>query len=77
MADLIERFHALAEETGAYIVPACGFDSVPSDLTSWLAESRVREMCAAFKPHAAWRGAGGGPADSLARAAPVLRGAAA
>lgn len=50
MADLIERFHTLAEETGAYIVPACGFDSVPSDLTTWLAESRVREMCALREP---------------------------
>ncbi len=30
--DMIERYHATAEQTGARIVPACGFDSIPFDL---------------------------------------------
>ena len=30
--DIIDRFHATAEQTGARIVTCCGFDSIPSDL---------------------------------------------
>jgi len=29
---LIDRFHDVARETGARVVPSCGFDSIPSDL---------------------------------------------
>src|SRR3954463_5113474 len=36
-----ERFHALAAGTGARIVHACGFDSVPSDLGVLLLAERV------------------------------------
>ena len=32
MRDAIDRFHAVAEESGARIVHGCGFDSIPSDL---------------------------------------------
>jgi short subunit dehydrogenase-like uncharacterized protein len=32
MRETIDRFHARASETGARIVHACGFDSIPSDL---------------------------------------------
>lgn len=30
--DMIARYHERAEQTGARIVPACGFDSIPFDL---------------------------------------------
>jgi short subunit dehydrogenase-like uncharacterized protein len=32
MRDAIDRFHAVAERSGARIVHSCGFDSIPSDL---------------------------------------------
>lgn len=32
MREIIERFHAAAEQSGARIVHTCGFDSIPSDL---------------------------------------------
>lgn len=35
MRDSIDAFHALARETGARVVHACGFDSLPSDLGAW------------------------------------------
>jgi short subunit dehydrogenase-like uncharacterized protein len=37
MKQLIDRYHAQAAEEGTRIVPACGFDSVPSDLGSFFA----------------------------------------
>ena len=35
MRRMIERHHARARATGARIVHACGFDSIPSDLGAW------------------------------------------
>ena len=39
----IDAFHARAQQTGARIVHACGFDSVPSDLGLWLLQSAAVE----------------------------------
>jgi short subunit dehydrogenase-like uncharacterized protein len=33
---LIAKFHEAAKKTGTRIIPFCGFDSVPSDLGTWL-----------------------------------------
>ena len=38
----IDRFHALATASGARIVHACGFDSIPSDLAVLLAAEQAR-----------------------------------
>lgn len=38
----IDRFHEVAERTGARIVHACGFDSVPSDLAVLLLAEQAR-----------------------------------
>ncbi|WVF67310.1 hypothetical protein IAT40_002061 [Kwoniella sp. CBS 6097] len=35
--EIIPRYHELASSTGACIVPSCGFDSVPSDITLYTA----------------------------------------
>ena len=43
MRRMIERHDATARRTGARIVPACGFDSLPSDLGALLLQERVRE----------------------------------
>jgi len=38
----IDAAHAVAEQTGARIVPACGFDSIPSDLGVGLTAARAK-----------------------------------
>lgn len=40
--DLIDRFHGEAAARGVRIVPCCGFDSVPSDLGTWLVADWIR-----------------------------------
>jgi short subunit dehydrogenase-like uncharacterized protein len=40
--DAIDRVDALARETGARIVHACGYDSIPSDLSTFLLAERAR-----------------------------------
>lgn len=44
MRRMIDAHQALAEETGARIVHACGFDSIPSDLGTWFTQQRAREV---------------------------------
>lgn len=43
VADLIDKYHHAAEETGALIVPMSGYDSVPSDLGVLFAVRAVRK----------------------------------
>ena len=43
MRDSIERADAPAKSTGARIVHACGFDSIPSDLGTWLLHQAAGE----------------------------------
>ena len=40
--DMIDRHHARARETGARMVHACGFDSIPSDLGTLFLQERAR-----------------------------------
>lgn len=39
----IDRFHERARRSGARIVHGCGFDSIPSDLGTWLLHHRMAE----------------------------------
>jgi len=41
--DLIDRHHERAAAEGTRIVPACGFDSVPSDIGAYLVARHVRD----------------------------------
>ena len=41
--DMIKAHHATAQENGTRIIPFCGFDSVPSDLGSWLVAQTMQE----------------------------------
>ena len=43
MQRMIDRYHERAVETGARIVHACGFDSVPSDLGVWYTQQAAIE----------------------------------
>ena len=38
-----DRYHQKAVESGAIILHQCGYDSVPSDLTAFLASKAMRE----------------------------------
>lgn len=40
---MIDRYHDEAQQTGARIVPFCGFDSVPSDLGAWMLAEHQRQ----------------------------------
>ena len=57
---LIDVHHAEARRTGARIIPFCGFDSVPSDLSAWLAnatmQDRFGEPCTQVKAAFSIRG---------------------
>jgi short subunit dehydrogenase-like uncharacterized protein len=44
MQRMIDRYHERAVETGARIVHACGFDSVPSDLGVWYTQQAAIEQ---------------------------------
>lgn len=41
--DMIDQHHAHAKETGARIVHACGYDSIPSDLGTLVLQTHMRE----------------------------------
>ena len=43
MRESIDLYHKQAQDTGARIVHACGFDSIPSDLTVYALYRRARE----------------------------------
>lgn len=53
MQRMIDRYHARAAETGARVVHACGFDSVPSDLGVWFVQREsmrdVGEPCVSIR----------------------------
>jgi short subunit dehydrogenase-like uncharacterized protein len=68
--DLIERHHAEAQRKGARIIPFCGFDSIPSDLSARLANETMWERhgvpCVAVKAAFSIRGGfNGGTLASL------------
>jgi short subunit dehydrogenase-like uncharacterized protein len=41
---MIDRYHDRAVQSGARIIPCCGFDSVPSDLGAWLLVDHFRSQ---------------------------------
>ena len=44
MRRMIDEHQTRAEDTGARIVHACGFDSIPSDLGTWFTQQRALEQ---------------------------------
>lgn len=57
---LIDRHHVQAQSTGAKIIPMCGFDSIPSDLSAFLAQEAMQkkfsEPCVSVKTAFSVRG---------------------
>ncbi len=41
---LIDRHHTQAQSTGTRIIPMCGFDSIPSDISAFLAQQAMQEQ---------------------------------
>jgi short subunit dehydrogenase-like uncharacterized protein len=67
---LIDLHHAQAAKTGTRIIPFCGFDSIPSDLSAWMAQQAMRarhgEPCTSVKSAFSVRGGfNGGTLASL------------
>ena len=69
MRRMIDQHHATAQRTGARIVHTCGYDSVPSDLGTWLAvreyQKRFGELPEAVL-HAAGESRGGASGGTIA-----------
>ncbi|MCA9519304.1 MAG: saccharopine dehydrogenase NADP-binding domain-containing protein, partial [Myxococcales bacterium] len=42
MRAMIDAHHVAAQKSGARVVHACGFDSIPSDLGTWLAQEAMK-----------------------------------
>ncbi len=72
MHRMIDTHHAEAEATGARVVHACGFDSIPSDLGVWFTQERAIERFGvpceriAMRVHHLSGGASGGSIASIA-----------
>ncbi len=68
---MIDLYEPRAKETGARIVPSCGFDSIPSDMGVWYLQQRARERLGqtcnrvAMRVKAAKGGASGGTIASM------------
>ncbi len=41
--EMLDRYETQAQESGARIVPCCGFDSIPSDMGVWHLQKHARE----------------------------------
>lgn len=55
---MIDRFEDVASDSGARIVPSCGFDSIPSDLGVFYVQRETRARHGAPSPHVKGRVAG-------------------
>jgi len=71
MRRMIDAHESAARESGARIVHACGFDSIPSDLGTWFLQREMRERQGAPASHVKLRvhgmrgGMSGGTAASM------------
>lgn len=50
MREMIESHHARAVASGARVLFACGFDSLPSELGTWVCQERARDVIGAPVP---------------------------
>ena len=41
--DLIDRHHSKAEEKGIFIIPSCGYDSIPSDMGAYFCKKSLNQ----------------------------------
>lgn len=50
MQKIILEYDFAASRNGAIIVPACGYDSIPSDITAWLSNKTLKSYTALKRP---------------------------
>ena len=41
--DLIDKYHSKAEEKGVFIIPSCGYDSIPSDMGAYFCKKSMNQ----------------------------------
>jgi len=52
---MIDRYEAVARESGARIVNCCGFDSIPSDLGVWFLQQQAQQQLGSYCRHVKMR----------------------
>ncbi|KAJ2918003.1 hypothetical protein MD484_g2368, partial [Candolleomyces efflorescens] len=55
---IVLEYHHAATQSGAIIVPSCGYDSIPSDIVPWLANKTLKAYVAANRPGTPFVGLG-------------------
>ncbi|KAJ2931520.1 hypothetical protein H1R20_g5585, partial [Candolleomyces eurysporus] len=55
---IVLEYHHAAIQSGAIIVPSCGYDSIPSDMVPWLANKTLKAYVAANRPGTPFVGLG-------------------
>ncbi|RXW25652.1 hypothetical protein EST38_g224 [Candolleomyces aberdarensis] len=55
---IVLEYHHAAIQSGAIIVPSCGYDSIPSDMAPWLANKTLKAYVAANRPGTPFVGLG-------------------
>ncbi|OBT89764.1 hypothetical protein VE02_01350 [Pseudogymnoascus sp. 03VT05] len=72
--DMIKKYHETAQETGAIIIPSCGFDSVPADISAFTVVDYIRAKLSSstarvdYSVHEISGGISGGTVHSAMRA---------
>ncbi|KFY13392.1 hypothetical protein V492_03308 [Pseudogymnoascus sp. VKM F-4246] len=71
--EMIKRYHETAQKTGAILIPSCGFDSVPADLSAFAVVDYIRTKLSSptarvdYSVHEIKGGVSGGTALSAMR----------
>ncbi|KFY56039.1 hypothetical protein V496_06810 [Pseudogymnoascus sp. VKM F-4515 (FW-2607)] len=71
--EMIEKYHETAQKTGAILIPSCGFDSVPADISTFAVVDYIRTKFSSlaarvdFSVHEVKGGISGGTMNSLIR----------
>ncbi|OBT70050.1 hypothetical protein VE03_00679 [Pseudogymnoascus sp. 23342-1-I1] len=71
--EMIKKYHETAQKTGAILIPSCGFDSVPSDISTFAVVDYIRTKFSSptgrvdFSVHEISGGISGGTINSVIR----------
>ncbi|OBT91941.1 hypothetical protein VE01_09892 [Pseudogymnoascus verrucosus] len=71
--DMIKKYHETAQKTGAIIIPSCGFDSVPADISAFTVVNYIRTKLSSptarvdYSVHEIKGGISGGTVNSAIR----------
>ncbi len=54
--DLIDKYHSEAEEKGIFIIPSCGYDSIPSDMGVYFCKKSIEQPILSIDGYHAGKG---------------------